>query len=87
MHFSTIKGKGGKVLASENNDKKSILQMDVSDILKALKKKNSGKKNDKKDRKKKAKIVICKRAISIDVGSENTKVVVGRYHRNKVTGK
>lgn len=59
--------------------------MDVSDILKALKRKNSGKKNDKKDRKKKAKIVICKKAISIDVGSENIKVVVGRYHRNKVS--
>ena len=59
--------------------------MDVSDILKALKKKNSEKKNDKKGSKKKAKAVICKKAISIDVGSENTKVVVGRYHKNKVS--
>ena len=85
MHFSTIKGKGGKVLAGENKEKKSILQMDVSDIIKALKKKNSGKKNDKKGTKKKAKIVICKKAISIDIGSENTKIVVGRYHKNKVS--
>ena len=43
--------------------------MDVSDILKALKKKNSEKKNDKKGSKKKAKAVICKKAISIDFGS------------------
>ena len=69
----------------ENKEKKSILHMDVSDILKALKKKNSEKKNDKKGSKKKAKAVICKKAISIDVGSENTKVVVGRYHKNKVS--
>ena len=64
-------------MAGENKEKKSILQMDVSDIIKALKKKNSGKKNDKKGSKKKAKIVICKKAISIDIGSENTKIVVG----------
>ena len=72
-------------MAIENKEKKSILHMDVSDILKALKKKNSEKKNDKKGSKKKAKAVICKKAISIDVGSENTKVVVGRYHKNKVS--
>ena len=58
--------------------------MDVSDILKALKKKNSEKKNNKKGSKKKAKSVICKKAISIDIGSENTKIIVGRYHKNKV---
>ena len=72
-------------MAIENKEKKSILHMDVSDILKALKKKNSEKKNDKKGSKKKAKTVICKKAISIDIGSENTKVVVGRYHKNKVS--
>ncbi len=71
-------------MASENKEKKSILQMDVSDIIKALKKKNSEKKNDKKGSKKKAKSVICKKAISIDIGSENTKIIVGKYHKNKV---
>ena len=59
-------------MAIENKEKKSILHMDVSDILKALKKKNSEKKNDKKGSKKKAKTVICKKAISIDIGSEIT---------------
>ena len=63
-------------MAIENKEKKSILHMDVSDILKALKKKNSEKKNDKKGSKKKAKTVICKKAISIDIG---------RYHKNKVS--
>ncbi|MBI6013241.1 pilus assembly protein PilM, partial [Clostridium perfringens] len=52
-------------MAGENKEKKSILKMDVSDIIKAFKK----KKSDKKGSKKKAKSVICKKAISIDVGS------------------
>lgn len=68
-----------------NNEKKSILKMDISDIIKAFKKKDSGKKNDKKGKKKKVKLVVSKKAISIDIGSENTKVVLGRYHRNKVS--
>ena len=54
-------------MASENKEKKSILQMDVSDILKAFKKKNSGKKNDKKGSKKKSKIVICKLMLEVRV--------------------
>lgn len=61
MHFSTIKGKGGKVLAVGSKEKKSILHMDVSDILKALKRKNSWKKNDKKDRKKKLRLLYVKK--------------------------
>ncbi|WP_415338262.1 type IV pilus biogenesis protein PilM, partial [Clostridium perfringens] len=72
-------------MAGENKEKKSILKMDVSDIIKAFKKKNSEKKNDKKGSKKKAKSVICKKAISIDIGSNNTKIIVGRYHKNKVS--
>ncbi|MGG5462963.1 pilus assembly protein PilM [Clostridium sp. B9] len=71
-------------MSLEKKEKKSILQMDVGDIFKAFKKKKQNKKDEKKESHK-VKKVISKKAVSIDIGSENTKVVVGRYYKNKVT--
>lgn len=71
-------------MSLENKEKKSILQMDIGDIFKSFKNKRKDKEYHKKE-KKKVKKVIAKKAVSIDIGSENTKVVVGRYYRNKVT--
>lgn len=65
-------------MSLEKKENKSILQMDVSDILKLFKRKKQGKKNSK------VKKVISKKAVSIDIGSENIKIVLGRYFRNKV---
>lgn len=62
----------------EKKDKKNILQMDVSDVLKIFKRKKQNKKKIKPAK------VISKKAVSIDIGSENIKVVVGRYNKNKV---
>lgn len=68
----------------DNKEKKSILQMDVGDMLKAFKMKKKDKKQDKKSGKKKEKRVVSKKALAIDIGSENVKFVLGRYIKNKV---
>lgn len=65
-------------MSLDKKDKKSILQMDVKDILKSFKKKKHGNKSVK------VKKILAKKAVSIDIGSENIKIVLGRYLKNKV---
>lgn len=68
----------------DNKEKKSILQMDLGDIFKGFKKKNQDKEKEKKATKKKEKKVVSKKALAIDIGSDNVKFVFGRYIKGKV---